>query len=156
MGRITIKKLTAAKADQKLFSEFDTKLAVYEKTLDSKLTSAESIVYNDIPKVLRSAHVAAFVVFKGSDPVGYMVVKIKKNPAWYGGNSYGYIETIYVEEKDRGEGLATKLFMETKKWLKQKGVKEIKLRVFTNNQKAIRLYKKWGFESVVLEMRVNN
>ncbi len=153
MNKIIIKKLTDTKDNRKLFHAFDKKLANYEKALDSKLISTKKIFYNDVPKVLRSPRMAGFVAYINKNPIAYIVVKIRKQPEWYGGGYYGYLETMYVDENARGKGVATKLFLEAKKWLRAKGVRQIKLRVFSNNTEAIKLYKKWGFEDVVSEMR---
>ncbi len=156
MYKITIKKLTNTKNNRKIFRDFDEKLAIHERTLDSKLLASERIIYNDIPRFLQSPRAAVFAAYSGKNPIGHIAVKIMKQPAWYGGGFYGYIETMYIDEDLRGKGMATKLFLEAKKWLKVKGVKQIKLKVFSNNMYAIKLYKKWGFENIVSEMRLDS
>jgi len=44
MSQVVIKKLTDTKNSRKLFQDFDMKLAIYERTLDSKLLPDEKML----------------------------------------------------------------------------------------------------------------
>lgn len=53
--------------------------------------------------------------------------------------------TIGVLPEFQGQGVGTFLMIEALKWGKAQGLKRIELFVFKSNQKAIKLYEKFGF-----------
>lgn len=57
----------------------------------------------------------------------------------------GYISIGLVEELQQ-QGLATKMFEETIKWAKRKGLRRLELTVITYNTPAIKFYEKLGFK----------
>jgi len=74
------------------------------------------------------------------------------------GYSVGFIDTEVKEGKGRilgfavldefqGRGIGKKLLERALKHLKEKGVSEISLMVFEDNEKAIGLYEKYGFQN---------
>ena len=58
---------------------------------------------------------------------------------------YGTIG-ISVLKEYWGRGIATALLEKLISWFKEKGIKKINLDVFENNEKAIKLYEKFGFK----------
>lgn len=64
----------------------------------------------------------------------------------------GYV-VIGILEEASGLGLGTKLFEEVFEWAKSEGVTRLELTVVVDNDNAIKLYEKVGFE---LEGRKNN
>ena len=62
--------------------------------------------------------------------------------------------TLYVCEKYRNQGIATKLIEECKKWAIEVGAKVFELNVLSENEKAINLYRKIGFGEVEKKMRL--
>lgn len=56
-----------------------------------------------------------------------------------------YLDRIIVDEKYKGNGIATKLIDEFSNHLKKENVKFIKLNAFEENKPAIALYEKMGF-----------
>jgi len=53
---------------------------------------------------------------------------------------------VGVEKKYWGKGIATALINEMEAWIKDKGIKRIEMTVVENNERAISLYKKLGYE----------
>jgi ribosomal protein S18 acetylase RimI-like enzyme len=66
---------------------------------------------------------------------------IKKAP----GGDLGYIDNMFVKKEFRGKGYANVLRDEFYKWLKGKKVDYCQLEVLAKNEKAVSIYKKWGF-----------
>lgn len=53
---------------------------------------------------------------------------------------------VGVKKEYEGEGIATRLFEQTIQWAKGVGVSRLELMVMTHNERAIHLYKKFGFQ----------
>jgi ribosomal protein S18 acetylase RimI-like enzyme len=60
---------------------------------------------------------------------------------------FGRIEHIFVDEKFRHHGLGKKLMSVAEAYLRDNGVKKIKLTVTMNNDEALSLYKKIGYKT---------
>ena len=73
----------------------------------------------------------------------YVALEDEKLMGFIGFKS-GKIEFIYVDPNAQGRGIATKLIEKTLDELKR----PVSLEVFTNNNRAKALYKKFGFETV--------
>lgn len=58
----------------------------------------------------------------------------------------GYIDDIFVKKKFRKQGIGGKLIKEFEKLMNKRKVKELMLGVSVKNKKALRFYKKLGFE----------
>ena len=95
-----------------------------------------------IKKVKSSETSNYFVVMKNSKIIGCI---------GFNGNTasktkhYGTIG-ISVLKEYWGRGIATALLEKLISWAKEKGIKKINLDVFENNERAIKLYEKFGFK----------
>ncbi|MFJ5772099.1 GNAT family N-acetyltransferase [Psychrobacillus sp. NPDC093180] len=65
----------------------------------------------------------------------------------------GMIEEVFVRKQWRKKGIAKFLLTTAINYLKEKGLKEAKLMVDTENEKALNLYKSVGFEVIEKENR---
>ena len=71
-------------------------------------------------------------------------------------NKKGYlIDGLYVEETYRDNGIASKLIESALDMLKDNNVDFIDINVLAQNQKAINLYKKFGFSEFKINYRKN-
>jgi len=95
-----------------------------------------------IKKVKSSETSNYFVVMKNNKMIGCI---------GFNGNTarkmkhYGTIG-ISVLKEYWGRGIATTLLEKLISWSKEKGIKKINLDVFENNERAIKLYEKFGFK----------
>ena len=95
-----------------------------------------------IKKVKSSETSNYFVVMKNSKIIGCI---------GFNGNTarkmkhYGTIG-ISVLKEYWGRGIATALLEKLISWAKEKGIKKINLDVFENNERALKLYEKFGFK----------
>ncbi|SCZ05836.1 GNAT family N-acetyltransferase [Alkaliphilus peptidifermentans] len=65
----------------------------------------------------------------------------------------GEIQTLHVEEANRGKGIGKKLSINHLEWLKEKNCKEIGVTVSQENESTIWFYKKLGFYPNTLYMQ---
>jgi GNAT superfamily N-acetyltransferase len=98
---------------------------------------------------------AVFIAELNGKPVGHMIISIKKSHPIFKMERYGRINTVYIEEGFRGKGISSKLKNEAFQWFKKKGIHRVSLNVVLENEKALRAYKKWGFSTCLLEMRMS-
>ena len=70
-------------------------------------------------------------------------------------NERGTIESLYIEEEYRRQGIGTRLIKEQLKWFEEKGCKRIKVSTIYGNTTAIEFYKKFDFlpRAIILEKR---
>lgn len=61
---------------------------------------------------------------------------------------------MYLLPAYRGQGINQRIVRELIQWVKSKGLKEIRLNVYSKNPKAIRAYEKVGFVPHIMTMRV--
>jgi len=149
---LAIRRLKNTRADRELLLDFDEKLSASEQKF-GPLFSGSRVFFNSPWRLLfKQKDNAVFVAEKDGTAVGYIVGKIKPVPGWFRGGAYCYIECLYVDEAARGNGVSVKLFEALKNWMKEKGLKTFMLRVFSGNQNAIEIYKKWGFKPYMDQM----
>jgi ribosomal protein S18 acetylase RimI-like enzyme len=82
--------------------------------------------------------------------IGYIAGNIFEN-VWKRG---GYIDDVYVYKEFRRKGIATQLIEGFLNELKKRKIKSCQLGVSKTNKKAIKLYKKAGFDLVHYEMGI--
>lgn len=74
--------------------------------------------------------------------VGYLVAR--------GGRARRNKHTVYIVigvlTSHRGKGVGTLLFTELERWARTKGIHRLELTVVADNQRAVSLYRKMGFE----------
>lgn len=87
-----------------------------------------------------------FIAKAENEIVGYVIFKIDEKD--YQSMRYRKqlsIEAICVDENYRGKGIGTALLKYIKKVAKEKGCTDLYLTVNKENEKAIKLYEKFGF-----------
>lgn len=67
---------------------------------------------------------------------------------------YAFLGFMYVEPEYRGQGLNRLIIEKLVEWSHQKGLKEIRLQVYSENLQAIHAYEKVGFKKILTEMRI--
>lgn len=77
--------------------------------------------------------------------VGYVLGYIEKLHRSYGMKKVGYLDSVIVAEKYRGQKIGEQLISEFFKWLKAKNITVCQLHVKAENKKVIKMYEKMGF-----------
>ena len=69
----------------------------------------------------------------------------------------GEVDSVYVEEPYRGQGIGTELIRIALNWMEENKASKTKIHVLESNQQALKLYRALGFKVRQLEMiRDNN
>ncbi|SET42567.1 Acetyltransferase (GNAT) family protein [Natronincola peptidivorans] len=94
--------------------------------------------------IVNSDYFFIYVAEVGSEPVGYIHIALIPKPDKRKGTMF--IDDLWVEPEHRRKGIAEKLMEEAFKLTKKYDFVEFRLVVNTDNESAINLYRKKGFE----------
>ena len=119
----------------------------YNKLAGKKIKITEEGVKKEFKHALSKKGIL-LVAEENGELVGFLTATIVDNITRF----IGYIDDLAVTKKYRNKGYATQLMNKFEAEMKKKGVKTLKLGVKTNNEEAIRLYKKQGFKIEHYEM----
>lgn len=98
-------------------------------------------------------HGAYFLVARTKESlIGWVLVD--RSLDWFTHKEIGWISDVYVKQEYRQNGVAKSLIEQSLVEFKHLGYDDVRLNVFTFNQKAISLYEKLGFKDVTKFMRV--
>jgi len=75
--------------------------------------------------------------------IGFAAGRIVKKQRYFG--KIGEVNSVLIVEERRGKGIGEALTKELLKWFKFKGVKTVRLFVYSKNNYAQNVYKKIGF-----------
>ena len=117
--------------------------------------NSDEIFRDSIRKIIYSKNGLVLLPEVDEKPVGFSTSIIKKNFPIFQLEKLGLIAHMFVKEEYRGLGISSKLKDETFKWLKRKGIEKVSLNVLPNNYQAIKVYEKWGFSTILSEMRMD-
>jgi RimJ/RimL family protein N-acetyltransferase len=97
---------------------------------------------NQIEAMMNEENSTILVAEADEKLVGYLVAR--------GGRARRNKHTVYIVigvlASYRGKGIGTMLFAELESWARAKGVHRLELTVVVDNQRAVSLYRKMGFE----------
>ena len=87
----------------------------------------------------------ALVVVMGKKIVGYLIGSIGKGENYRSIKKIGELDNMFILPEARGKGIGSALCQEFLKWVKDKGVKRVKVVASAKNKQAIACYKRNGF-----------
>lgn len=115
----------------------------------------DEIARNFIKNAIHSKNGLVLVSEIDNNIVGYLLITIRKNYPFFKLKKYGKLQTIFVKDDYRSRGISSKLKEEAFRWCREKRVTRISLDVLPDNIHSIEIYKKWGFDPYLLEMRID-
>ena len=141
--------------DLRSLLRFEQRLIAHERPLDPSLKQDEKIYYYDLPNLISSEDSRVFVAEIAQDIVGCGFGKIEESKPKFKEEKHGYIGLIYVVENYRRQGIAEKILKSLFDWFKEQDVWEAMLRVYHDNDAAVKAYEKIGFKTGLIEMKMN-
>lgn len=140
--------------DLPILYEFEQGIIEAERPLDPTLKRTH-INYYDLEELVNREDAEVAVAVVENQIVGSGYVKINKAKPYLRFDQYGYVGFMFVDPSQRGKGISGLLIDHFKKWAKAKGLTEIRLEVYQENESAVRAYEKSGFLPNLLEMRMD-
>lgn len=148
---ITIRKASLHDLDTLL--AFEQGLITAERPMDPCLAMGH-INYYDIPALIRASQSVIMMAFDGDKPVGCGSGRIMESAGHLHESHYGHVGFMYVSEEYRGRGISGIIINSLLEWFREKGLREVRLRVYEVNSPAIKSYTKIGFMEHQKEMRL--
>ena len=93
-----------------------------------------------------------FVAEKDNEIVGYLAGSIKFDSSIYRQVRRSELENMFVTEECRGQGIGEKLAKKFIDWSKENDVTHTFVSAYWLNERAIKFYKRLGFEPLALEL----
>jgi GNAT superfamily N-acetyltransferase len=131
-------------------SAIDEPIPTHEENRAKQVQFVEELIKEDPNQVL--------VAQDGNELIGYMLYRKEQKTALELKHRMSYIYDLYVKPDHRGKGVGRNLLQTCLDDLHAAGPRQIRLNVWTKNDRAIRLYGEMGFRDhlMVLKMDVNS
>ena len=133
--------------------EFEKGIILAERPFDTTLKEGE-IHYYDLLELISSPKAEVLVAEVENELVGSGYAKILEAKNYHKHREYAHLGFMYVKPAFRGKGINQKIIAELFQWAKSKGLSEIRLEVYNDNEAAKKAYFKIGFKPNLLEMRI--
>lgn len=104
-------------------------------------------IYNDESNIIFCAKI-------NKEIVGYIYCRFDSDDKGPMLHQEALIDGLYVKKEHRRRGIASALIQYTKKWAKDKNVKNLYINVLEKNVDAINLYYKNGFENFERKLKL--
>ena len=144
----------ATEQDLEILLQFEQGIVAAERPFNSTLIEGE-IHYYDLKHLIQSPDATVIVTEKNDEIVASGYALIKKSEKYYNQfEKYSYLGFMYVKPEHRGKGINKVITDELISWSKSRGISEVRLDVYAQNESAIKAYEKAGFEPHLLTMRL--
>lgn len=142
----------AVNEDLPQLNEFLQSLVEAERPFDPTLKDGK-IFYYEIQDLILDKETEILVIEVDNEIVGSGYAQIRSGKPFERYKLFGYLGFMYVKPEFRGRGLNNILLNDLKKWILSKGITEVRLQVYSENDAAVRAYEKAGFKKILTTMR---
>lgn len=139
--------------DLAILKEFEQGIIHEERPYDSTL-APDPISYYDLKDKIVDPNAVVVVAEVDGQVVASGSGTIKEASPYLTHSRYAYLGFMYCLPHFRGRGINGKIITALKAWAHEKGLQEIRLRVYAGNVAAVRAYEKVGMVSHLVEMRM--
>ena len=133
-----------ARECDKLLTELIRDEITYNKNIDPTF-----VVKNYFENLYMKDNNLLLIAVENNNISGYIFVREIKEEGF---KNVMLIDGLYVNEEYRNQGIASKLIEESLKWIKEQGSEAVKIKVMSDNIKAVNLYQKFGFTELSKEL----
>ncbi len=139
--------------DLKTLLQFEQGVIAAERPFDPTIKQ-DPIRYYNLHGMIRSGEVQLLVAEVDGLIVGSGYARIENAKIYHRHPRYAYLGFMYVLPEYRGKGINKKIIEALQAWALSKGITELRLEVYYDNLPAISAYRKMGFISHMIEMRL--
>ena len=151
MEKITVRKAT--REDLSTLLRFEQGVITAERPFDETLKEGK-IHYYDFSAMLESPDAEVMVAEMAGELVGSGYARIEDAKAYNRHSQHACFGFMYVLPEHRGKGVNAEIIKALKGWAAAKGITELRLDVYCENEAAIKAYEKAGFEKLLVNMRM--
>ncbi|MEM9929449.1 MAG: GNAT family N-acetyltransferase [Bacteroidota bacterium] len=142
----------ATLADLPVLLEFEQGIILAERPMDPTL-KPDPISYYDVGAMIADEEIAVMVAVDGDLIVGSGYAKAKASDHYVEPAVHCFLGFMFVRDAYRGQGINGLVTEALLTWARERGFTEVRLRVYDDNEGAIRAYEKVGFKRHLVEMR---
>lgn len=142
----------ATVADIATLRLFEQGVIEAERPYDPTLKNG-AIYYYDLELLINSPASVLMVVELNGELVASGYARVETAKPYLQHPQHAYLGFMYTHPTHRGKGLNSLVLGALKQWAQERGITELRLEVYHNNQSAIRAYEKAGFSQLMIEMR---
>lgn len=95
-----------------------------------------------------------FIAENKSEIVGFSLVRLKRLPPYQGGELIAELSDIYLLEKFRHQGIATRLCEMVISWAYENGARSVEAQVLVSNDASRRMFLALGFFTELSQVRL--
>lgn len=143
----------ATESDIDTLLQFERGVIEAERPFDKTIKDGD-IHYYDLLEFIKSPDAEVVLAEAGNEPVGCGYAKIKPADPFLKHSRYVHLGCMYIKPGYRGQGINQMIINALVHWAKNKGLTEVRLEVYNNNEAAKKAYAKAGFTPNLLEMRM--
>jgi len=149
-GDLQLNILRSDPSDFQVLLDFMLEVDRIESLLENR--SPGQLITEQTVALLESCE--SFLAIVQSEIIGTVSVLVQSLPDAKGqpDKKLGHIYLLAVKENWRNRGIGSRLLQSALSWLKDEKISEITLTVNTENDRAVRLYRAFGFDPVALTM----
>lgn len=140
--------------DMPILLRYEQEVIDYERAFNEDIEKEDAKYYN-LHSLIRGKDSVVFVGEINGEIVATGYALIKEGLPQFVYDKYTYLGFMYVTPKHRGKGINAKIIEAALKWSKERGIKHIRLQVYSENTSAIQAYKKLGFKTELQDMKLN-
>jgi GNAT superfamily N-acetyltransferase len=140
-------------SDLDILLGFEQYLIAEERIFDETI-KADPVSYYDLGKMITDPNVKIIVAQSNDKLIGSGYARVESAKAFMVHKQFVYLGFMYVMPEWRGKGVNKSIIENLKQWALNRKVKEVRLDVYYENNRAIKAYEKSGFAKHVLEMRL--
>lgn len=85
-------------------------------------------------------------------PLGFVAGRVRSQPPYFGGQPAGFVSELFIEEAQRGRGVAGALLAASVEWFASRGVARVELQVLAGNDVAREFYRRRGWKEELVQM----
>jgi GNAT superfamily N-acetyltransferase len=85
-------------------------------------------------------------------PLGFLAGRVRSQPPYFGGQPAGFVGELFVEEAQRGRGVAGALLDASVEWFAERGVARVELQVLVGNTSAREFYRRRGWKEELVQV----
>lgn len=136
------------------FSEIDIIKPLWEKLNEHHIQCSEfrenfkQFTFAARKKRLKDKQLKVLVAYHDKLLIGYCISSIIEY------ETEGEIESIFIENEFRNQGIGREFMERSVNWFKEKGIGDIKIQVAAGNEDALDFYNKFGFKTCTYKLRI--
>lgn len=143
-----------------IMNDIDQLFALEQKVVEAERPYNADIkkgkpIYYDMADLIAGDDSLLLVVEEDTEIVATGYAQIRSSKPSLQHENHAYLGFMYVSPKFRGKGLNQKVIKKLISWSETQGIKDHYLDVYSGNASAIRAYEKIGFQSSMIEMKLN-